>query len=28
MENGVLRISIPKDLETPAVPKEYTIEIR
>ncbi len=28
MENGVLKITIPKDLESPAVPKEYTIEIR
>ena len=28
MENGVLNITIPKDLESPAVPKEYTIEIK
>ena len=28
MENGVVKINIPKDLESPAVPKEYTIEIR
>ncbi|MDD2538663.1 MAG: Hsp20/alpha crystallin family protein [Bacteroidales bacterium] len=28
MENGVLRITIPKDMESPSVPKEYTIEIR
>ncbi|HOG25731.1 MAG TPA: Hsp20/alpha crystallin family protein [Bacteroidales bacterium] len=28
MENGVLKITIPKDMESPTVPKEYTIEIR
>ena len=28
MENGVLRITIPKDIKSPSVPKEYTIEIR
>ncbi|MDD2290275.1 MAG: Hsp20/alpha crystallin family protein [Bacteroidales bacterium] len=28
MENGVLKITIPKDMDSPAVPKEYTIEIR
>ncbi|HHV03393.1 MAG: Hsp20/alpha crystallin family protein [Bacteroidales bacterium] len=28
MENGVLNIRIPKDMESPVVPKEYTIEIK
>lgn len=28
MENGVLNITIPKDMKSPAVPKEYTIQIK
>ena len=28
MENGVLKITIPKNLESPEVPKEFTIQIR
>ena len=28
MKNGVLNIVIPKDMETPEVPKEYTIDIK
>ena len=28
MKNGVLNITIPKDLETQEVPKEYTINIK
>jgi len=28
MKNGVLNIVIPKDMETPEVPKEYTISIK
>ncbi len=28
MENGVLSITIPKDMESPAAPKEYQIDIK